>query len=102
MQSSMKRSDSGACEFSQPIARKGPGRVRVSLARFLPIDQRRGIYTAFHEHEQGVQKLALINQIGHRGIEAVLRAGRDEEVGRLRQEVGRLRQILTVTTRRAA
>ncbi len=67
---------------SQTIARKGP--TRATAAQFLPIDQRRGIYRAFHDAGRSVEQIAASSRIP-RLVQDVLRRGRDEEIGRQRQ-----------------
>ncbi len=70
-------------ETSQPIRRKG--QTRATAARFLPIDQRRGIYRAFHDNGRSVEQIAASSRIPRLLVQDVLRTGRDEEIGRKRQ-----------------
>lgn len=68
----------------QAIDCKGPMRANVPRATFLPVEVKRSIYAAFHEHARSVQKLSRDNRLPHAVIEEVLRAGRDKEVSRYR------------------
>lgn len=70
-------------ENSQTIRRKGPS--RATAARFLPIDQRRGMYKAFHEGGRSVEQIAAMSRVPRLLVQDVLRTGRDEEIGRRRQ-----------------
>lgn len=72
-----------SAETSQPIRRKG--QTRATAARFLPVDQRRGIYRAFHDNGRSVEQIAASSRIPRLLVQDVLRTGRDEEIGRQRQ-----------------
>lgn len=72
-----------AAEKTQTIHRKGP--ERATAARFLPLDQRRGMYKAFHEYGRSVEQIAASSRVPRLLVQDVLRTGRDEEIGRRRQ-----------------
>lgn len=84
MFASMNQRQFAVAKKSQDIDRKGPERANVPRATFLPVEVKRSIYAAFHEHQRSVQKLSRDNRLPHAVIEEVLRAGRDKEVGRYR------------------
>ncbi len=83
MPASMDQPSHVVVKTSQGLDRKGPMRANVPRATFLPVEVKRSIYAAFHDHQRSVQKLSRDNRLPHAVIE-VLRAGRDKEVGRYR------------------
>lgn len=71
-----------SAQTSQPVARKG--QTRANAAQFLPLDQRKGIYRAFHDNGRSVEQIAASSRIPRLLVQDVLRRGRDEEIGRAR------------------
>lgn len=72
-----------AAEKTQTIHRKGP--ERATAARFLPLDQRRGMYKAFHEYGAASSRSRLAAGFLACSCRTYCAPGAMREIGRRRQ-----------------